>query len=95
MTQSSIGSSQVSPETDKELGREREETGTETGDTTEREREREQEKGKEKEQEQEKVIPAPHVRLNAKNFLHLFCRPPLPPTPIIGSDDQSKKKVED
>ena len=61
----------------------------------EREREREQEKGKEKEQEQEKVIPAPHIRPNAKNFLHLFCLPPLPPTPIIESDDQSKKNEED
>jgi hypothetical protein len=95
-TQSSIGSCQVNPETDKEMGREREKKQKQKQEMEmERETETEQEKGKEKEQEQEKVVPAPYVRLNAKNFLHLFCRPPLPPTPIIESDDQSKKKEED
>ena len=58
------------------------------------ERDMEKKKEKDKQQEKEKMVPAPYVRPNARSFLQMFYRPPVPPVPIE-SDDQSKNEKED
>lgn len=55
----------------------------------------EKKKEKDKEQEKEIMVPAPYVRPNARSFLQMFYRPPVPSAPIIESDNQGKKNEAD